>query len=226
MQVLVATCLITMILGTPAGGAPKPVPSSPYLPIVYRYADSMLRDGRDTYGPQKTGLLLSALDRTSISALKDRPEPPRGILQSLRAGPDDGPLVGANPQYDQNLLRVLYTLSELSGKPIYRDAADAELKWFLENWPAQDARPTPWEGGAAWNVVTDRPIPSNGRTGQHPAGPGCCGTGALTFPRKRAAGSCGGCMSLPLETRHRRGGSDPPSAPSPSRTSARGMIRS
>src|SRR5689334_13886637 len=31
----------------------------------------------------------------------------------------------------QNDLRILYTLSELSNKPIYRDAADAQLRWHL-----------------------------------------------------------------------------------------------
>lgn len=166
MRTVAATCLIALILAAPAGGAPKPVPQSPYLPLVYRYADTMLRDGRDTYGPQKTGLLLSALNRTKVSALDDRPEPPTGVPQSIRAGPADGPLVGADPQHDQNLLRVLYTLTELSGRPIYRDAADAELKWFLEKWPARESGPPPWDEGAAWDVVTDRPNPGDAGTGR------------------------------------------------------------
>jgi hypothetical protein len=40
-----------------------PVPKSPYIAVVYRYADTMLEKGRDTFGPQKTGLLLSARGR-------------------------------------------------------------------------------------------------------------------------------------------------------------------
>lgn len=45
----------------------------------------------------------------------------------------------------QNLLRVLYTLSELSAKPVYRDAADAELKAFLANAsPATHEFSRPW----------------------------------------------------------------------------------
>src|SRR5688572_5993829 len=101
--------LILVLVLTPARSAGavavKPPPKSPYLPLVYRYADAMLERGRDTYGPQKTGLLLSALDRAAMAPLKDRPL--------------------ANPQHDQNLLRLLYTLTELSTKPPYRDAADA-----------------------------------------------------------------------------------------------------
>ena len=34
------------------GEIPKaPVPPSPFLPFIYRYADTMLERGRDTYGP-------------------------------------------------------------------------------------------------------------------------------------------------------------------------------
>jgi hypothetical protein len=106
--------------------------------MVYRYADTMLKHGRDALGPQKTGLLLSALDRTTFSALDERPV--------------------ANPRDDQNLLRVLYALSDLSGKPVYRDAADAELKWLLESAASWEGGLAPWDAGVAWNVKTDVPI--------------------------------------------------------------------
>lgn len=106
-----------------------PVPKSPYIAVVYRYADTMLEKGRDTYGPQKTGLLLSALDRNTFAPLPNIPV--------------------ANPQHDENLLRLLYTLSELTLKPVYRNAADAELKWLLQN----AASPL-----ATWDVMKDEPI--------------------------------------------------------------------
>src|ERR1043165_6955338 len=102
-----------------------PVPASPYLPVIYRYADTMIERGRDTSGPAKTGLFLSALDRATLAPLTNRPPGPRGIRESDRVGSKDAPLVGANLHHDENLLRLLYTLSELSGKPKYRDAADA-----------------------------------------------------------------------------------------------------
>jgi uncharacterized protein YyaL (SSP411 family) len=133
------TFFILIACARAAPGAPKPVPQSPYLPVVYRYADTMLKQGRDVVGPQKTGLLLSALDRTTLTPPGDR---------SI-----------ANVAQDQNLLRVLYTLSELSGKPVYRDAADAELKWFLESAASSENGLAPWDAGIAWNVITDRPMP-------------------------------------------------------------------
>ena len=134
-----------------AGAAeiPKaPVPSSPYIGVVYRYADAMIERGRDTYGSQKTGLFLSALDRSTMSPLTNRPTAPEGIRESERVTPEGTPLAGANPHHDENLLRLLYMLSELSGKPKYRDAADAELKWLLQN-----------AGGlTAWDVLKDEPL--------------------------------------------------------------------
>src|SRR5689334_16961808 len=98
----VLAVMVILVCAREALCAPKPVPKSPYLPAVYRYADTMLKHGRDAVGPQKTGLLLSALDRTTLLPPESRPL--------------------SDPRHDQNVLRVLYTLSELSGKPVYRDA--------------------------------------------------------------------------------------------------------
>jgi hypothetical protein len=128
-------------LGLFAAEIPKaPVPPSPYLPIIYKFADAMLEHGRDTYGPQKTGLFLSALDRVTFSPLTNRA------------------LAIANPQQDQNFLRLLYTLSELSGKPKYRDAADAALRWHFEKVAASTNAPVPW--GISWDVMHDEVIPA------------------------------------------------------------------
>jgi hypothetical protein len=109
------TILLLFAVAHAAQGAPKPVPPSPYLPVVYRYADMMLKHGRNS-----GGLFLSILDRSNLSPVNNRPL--------------------AKSRHDQNLLRVLYTLSELSGKPVYRDAADGHLKKLLAD------RLAPWEG--------------------------------------------------------------------------------
>ena len=111
----IVTVLPLFALGIFAAEIPKaPIPPSPYLPIIYKFADAMLERGRDT-----NGLFYGALDRVALAPLTNRPAAP------------------ANPQNHQNFLRVLYTLSELSGKPKYRDAADAELRWFVANANSQ-----------------------------------------------------------------------------------------
>ena len=109
------------------------IPSSPSIGVVYGYADAMLEHGRDTYGPQKTGMLLSALDRETLSPLETRPPAPVGVSQGSRPGQAGKPLVGANAQMDQNLLRLLYFLKGLSGEDRYPEAADAALKWLLRS---------------------------------------------------------------------------------------------
>ncbi len=139
-----------------------PVPPSPFLPIIYRYADALLEHGRDIHGPQKTGLFLSALDRATLAPLTNRPPAPAGIREGDRAGAQGGPLTGANPHHDENLLRLLYTLSGLSSQPKYREAADAELKWFLQNAASSNTHLLPWGEHMSWDVFTDQPIAANG----------------------------------------------------------------
>ena len=92
----VAAIIELALVGT-AAAAGKPVPPSPYLPLVYRYADALLQNGRDNHGPQKTGLVLSVLDRKTLTILTERPAAPPGIDEPLRAGPGQGLLAGCNP---------------------------------------------------------------------------------------------------------------------------------
>jgi len=100
---LLALSVVTGWAATNALVAPVPVPSSPYLPRIYRYVDTLLDDPKQT----------------------------------------------TNLHHHQNLLRLLYTLSELSGKPKYRDTADAALRLWLANPPSSEQAITrPW---LLWN---------------------------------------------------------------------------
>jgi hypothetical protein len=94
---LIALIVVVASLGSAAEIPKTPVPPSPYLPIIYKFADAMLE--------QETNRV-----------------PAKGI------GPGE-----VTPEQKENWLRVLYTLSELSTKPKYRNAADVELRRFLEN---------------------------------------------------------------------------------------------
>ena len=83
-SLLPALCAVAF----PAFSADPPpkatVPPSPYIPVIYKYADTMLASGRDTVGPQKTGLFLSALDRTTLAPLINRPPAPSGVRRQRR----------------------------------------------------------------------------------------------------------------------------------------------
>jgi len=131
------------------------IPVSPSIGVVYAYADAMLQHGRDTYGPRKTGMLLSALDRETLKPLDTRPAAPAGVLDGRRPGAVGKPLVGSNLQLDQNLLRLLYFLKGLSGEDRYPEAADAALKWVLNNGQSANTGLLAWGEFLSWNVMSD-----------------------------------------------------------------------
>jgi hypothetical protein len=128
------------------------------LGVVRRYADAMIEHGRDIYGPQKSGLLLSALDRGALAPLKVRPAPPGGIRRGDRPGRAWVEMNGANPMLDQNLLRVLYTLSEITGDSRYAKTANEELVWFFNNAMSPKTSLLPWGEHLSWDVIHDIPI--------------------------------------------------------------------
>ncbi len=128
------------------------------LHVVRRYADTMIERGRDTYGPKKSGLFLSALDRTTLSPLTVRPAAPGGIRRGDRPGRAWSAMNGANLHLDQNLLRILYTLTELTGDPRYAKAADHELTWFFQNTMSPKTSLLPWGEHLSWDTILDIPI--------------------------------------------------------------------
>jgi hypothetical protein len=130
----------------------------PYLGVVRRYADTMIEKARDTYGPEKSGLFLSAFDRTTMKPLTTRPAPPGGVRREDRSGPAWEALTGANPHLDENFLRVLYLLTEITGRPEYAGAADHEIKWFFDHAQASATGLFPWGEHLSWDVMTDKPI--------------------------------------------------------------------
>src|SRR5207249_6894351 len=113
---------------------------------------------RDTYGPVKSGLLLSALDRTTLSPLSIRPAPPAGIRRGDRSGQPWSALTGANPQLDENLLRIFYTLTQITGDARYAKVADEELSWFFMNTLSPKTDWLQWGEHRAWDRVADRTV--------------------------------------------------------------------
>jgi hypothetical protein len=135
-----------------------PEPRTNFLEVVRRYADTMIEHGRDAYGPKKSGLLLSALDRTTLAPLKVRPAPPGGIRRGDRPGRPWLEMNGANPMLDQNLLRVFYVLSEITGDGRYAKVADEELTWFFNHTMSPKTSLLPWGEHLSWDVILDVPI--------------------------------------------------------------------
>ncbi len=149
---------LLFLLGFALASHGAQVASTNFLDVVRRYADTMIEKGRDTYGPQKSGLLLSALDRTTLAPLKVRPAPPGGIRRGDRPGRPWVEMNGANPMLDQNLLRVLYTLSEITRDVHYAKVADEELTWFFHHTMSPKTSLLPWGEHLSWDVMHDVPI--------------------------------------------------------------------
>jgi hypothetical protein len=156
-RVLALVLLFRSIAPTHAESSSSDGPSF-FLDVVRRYADVMIERGRGTYGPSKSGLLLSALDRINLAPLTVRPAPPGGIRREDRPGRPWAALTGANPQLDENLLRVFYTLSEITGDSRYREVADEELRWFLNNTMSPVTNLLPWGEHLSWDVMRDEPV--------------------------------------------------------------------
>lgn len=136
------------------------IPKSPFIAVVYAHADALLEHGRDGIGASKTPLFLSALDRTTLSPLSDFPAAPAGLPPAWRPGKPGERLCGANLLLDQNLLRLLYFLKELTGKEHYATAADEALKWFLDNAQSPGG-PFHWGRGSYWDALADAPAPGS-----------------------------------------------------------------
>src|SRR5436190_21568832 len=155
-----------LLLGFAFASHGAQMPATNFLEVVRRYGDTMIERGRDTYGPQQSGLLLSALDRGTLQLLKVRPAPPGGIRRGDRPGRAWVEMNGANPMLDQNLLRVFYTLSELTGEARYARVADEELSWFFHHTMSPKTSLLPWGEHLSWDVVWDVPI-SGGEAMMH-----------------------------------------------------------
>src|SRR5215212_5036249 len=141
-------------------------PQVSYLQVVRRYADTMIERGRDNFGPVKSGLLLSALDRGTLSPLTIRPAPPAGIRRGDRSGQPWSAMNGANPHLDENLLRILYALSDITGDPKYVKVADEEIAWFFKNALSPKTDLLSWGEHLSWDCVADKPI-SGGEEAMH-----------------------------------------------------------
>ena len=75
LRIALLSCLVTCC-------ASAAVADDPYLSAVRRAADALLTNGLDTYGPQKSAMMLSVLDRKTGKPLAKLPKAPAGIRGS------------------------------------------------------------------------------------------------------------------------------------------------
>lgn len=122
---------------------------TPYLQAVQRFADVVLREGRDALGSRRTPLFLDGLEVESRQPIR---WPARKEIWVL-----------ANLASQQNLLRVLVGLTALTGEPKYRQAATDAVRFGLEELRSETGL-LYWGGHTSYDALGDKMI---SETGQH-----------------------------------------------------------
>lgn len=122
-----------------------------YLAVVKRAADVILENGRDAYGEQRSGMILSVLDRSTGKPMRLLPKAPQGVRQGDRTGPG-----GSNANMQQDLYRTMQHLSRLTGDARYADAVQVALADFMRITQHPDTGLLAWGEHLYWNCVQDR----------------------------------------------------------------------
>lgn len=137
-----------------------------HLALVRRYADALIENGTDTYGDEHSGMLLSMMNRDKLRPFDKMPKEPSGVRNADRVTPH-----GSNVNLDQNLYRVLYVLSEITGDAKYRDAADAALTKFLKATPSPKTKLFAWGEHLCWDLKKDGWASNDNRSTHEPKRP-------------------------------------------------------
>ncbi|MCB1086699.1 MAG: hypothetical protein KDM63_06615 [Verrucomicrobiae bacterium] len=140
-------CLAIFWVGSRVGAASD----DRYLAVVRRALDAILENGRDTYGEERSGMILSVLDRSTGKPMRLLPKAPNGVRQSDRTGPG-----GSNANLQQDLYRTMQHVSRLTGDPRYEDAVRVALSDFLRITQHPETGFLAWGEHLYWNCVADK----------------------------------------------------------------------
>jgi hypothetical protein len=141
-----------------------------YLRAVKDFAETMLQYGTDRYGAEHTPQFATALTRGAIPELvpaspKLPDWPPRFTqVPNVFMGSDYGHKItirGGNVGTDVELYGLLYKLSALTDDQSYAQAADASLKWFIENTPDPQSGLFAWGEHCGWDFRKERYVDGN-----------------------------------------------------------------
>ena len=102
------------------------------MDAAIRFAETVLKYGRDTYGEKHTPLFVDGLN---IDTMKP---PEKVYIFKLRSGPRAGqpwqPLISSNLADQTNLMRFLLGLSNLTGDPRYKEAYKDALRYHFQHY--------------------------------------------------------------------------------------------
>lgn len=131
--------------------------ANPYFEAVKAYADAMVEQGRDRYGPEPSPLFATTLNREAAALLEgDALEAVMNIeRESWGIRNHDRMVTGANPMHDQNLYQILYALTRITGDDRYAKEADRALGWFLGHCQSETTGLLAWGEHIGWDFHTE-----------------------------------------------------------------------
>jgi len=132
--------------------SPLDAAESQYLQVVRTFADNVLKYGKDVYGPEHTPLFVDGINI-------DTHEPAVWKLPAEKAEQYRMPRtwVMSNLASQQNLFRVLVSLTELTGDPKYKEAAAEAIRYAFAHCRRENGL-LYWGGHALWDAATEQPV--------------------------------------------------------------------
>lgn len=137
-----------------------------YRAAAHKYADALLKYGRDHYGRVETPLFVQMIDLRTLEIPRQRTaaewraemsgwkEDPNYVMW----GKDRSSVLWAqdsNLLWDTENIRLLYALSAETGTADYAGAADAYIRYFLKHCVSRTTGFFAWGEHIAYNVVDD-----------------------------------------------------------------------
>ncbi len=134
---------------------------------VTHAANTIIEHGRDHYGPVHTNMWAAILDVNSLES----PEFPLLLDDNVRTEerPNDGRRSpgGANLWLDGPTVRTFYRLSEISGDPVFAQAADAYISDYFQYALKPDKDLLNWGSHVYYHIFNDQPAGDQNGAGPH-----------------------------------------------------------
>lgn len=128
--------------------------------------NTLMTKGTDRYGAVQSSMFVSILDVNTL----DCPQNPEWldseayyeVGRSHRRA-----MAGANFWYDQETIRAMYRLTNMTGNTSYVDGANRAINAFFDTAIRSDTGMPAWGSHTFYNVYTDTPYTDGGTVGPH-----------------------------------------------------------
>lgn len=130
--------------------------------IALAYAEAMIEQGRDTYGPKHSPLFAAQMTRSDHRVPKD-PHKVFPPMDQFGLRYDDRAWGSANAHTAVGLYQLLYELTAETGERRYADAADAAIRYTFQHLRSPKTDLIAWGEELSWMLHYDKPrLPGDG----------------------------------------------------------------